>query len=227
MHNADVAQTRHAGCVVSAQTVASEGGSDAADERLLQPRRTWARMVASFIVVGLLIASVFFAVPRGVTVGSIHFVPHNWHKKSDHGTYTLQLGVSMPVYNNNWYPATISGEISVLFLDVPAGNDTINDFQVDARSQGQELHQCMDASGVPVDYALTIIQMCMLYPRKLMFTTLAHIRVATWLSKTTLPAIDTYFMVDCFDQTITEVEDPLGCGAVQPPASQPSEAVDA
>lgn len=61
-------------------------------------------MVASCFVVSILIASVFFAVPRGVTVGSIRFVPHNWHKKSDHGTYTLQLGVSMPVYNNNWYP---------------------------------------------------------------------------------------------------------------------------
>ena len=33
--------------------------------------------------------------------------------------------------------ATISGKISVLFLDVVAGADTIHDFQVDARSQGQ------------------------------------------------------------------------------------------
>jgi hypothetical protein len=78
----------------------------------------------------------------------------------------------------------------------------------------------VDASGVPVDYALAIVQMCMLYPRKLMFTTLAHIKVATWLSKTTLPAIDTYFMVNCFDQTVAEVEDPLGCGNVQPPADR-------
>lgn len=82
----------------------------------------------------------------------------------------------------------------------------------------------MDASGVPVDYALTIIQMCMLYPRKLMFTTLAHIRVATWLSKMTLPAIDTYFMVDCFDQTVVELDDPLGCGVVQPPAEYAGDA---
>lgn len=79
----------------------------------------------------------------------------------------------------------------------------------------------MDASGVPVDYALTIIQICMLYPRKLMFTTLADIHVSTWLSKTKLPSIDTYFMVDCFDQTITEIEDPLGCGAVEPPGGSP------
>lgn len=80
----------------------------------------------------------------------------------------------------------------------------------------------MDASGVPLDYALTIIQICMLYPRKLMFTTLADIRVATWISKTKLPSIDTYFMVDCFDQTVTEVEDPLGCGTVEPPAGSPT-----
>lgn len=73
------------------------------DERL-QPRRTWLWITLSGLLVSMLIAVVFVIVPRGVTVGSIAFVPHNWHKKSDHGTYTLQLGVHIPVYNANFYP---------------------------------------------------------------------------------------------------------------------------
>lgn len=85
-------------------------------------------MAVSCLVVGLLVASVFFAVPRGVTVGSLRFVPHNWHKKSDHGTYTLQLGVSMPVYNNNWYPVRCHLHMSTVcqptaFAPPPVGDN--------------------------------------------------------------------------------------------------------
>lgn len=58
----------------------------------------------------------------------------------------------------------------------------------------------MDASGVPVEYGLTIIQMCMLYPRKLMFICKADLTVKTWVAEYELPTIDTYFMVNCYDQ---------------------------
>ena len=76
------------------------------DERL-QPRRTWLWISLSGLLVSILIAFVFVLVPRGVTIGSITFVPHNWHKRSDHGTYTLQLGVHIPVYNANYYPVRL------------------------------------------------------------------------------------------------------------------------
>lgn len=64
----------------------------------------------------------------------------------------------------------------------------------------QELHFCMDASGVPLAYGLTIIQICMLYPRKLMFICKADLTVKTWVAEYQLPTIDTYFMVNCYDQ---------------------------
>lgn len=60
----------------------------------------------------------------------------------------------------------------------------------------------MDASGVPVEYGLTIIQICMLYPRKLMFICKADLRVKTWVAEYELPTIDTYFMVNCYDQAV-------------------------
>ena len=63
----------------------------------------------------------------------------------------------------------------------------------------QDAHFCMDASGVPSDYRSTIVHMCMLYPRKLMFVCRADLTATTWLGTTHLPTIDTYFTVDCFD----------------------------
>lgn len=68
----------------------------------------------------------------------------------------------------------------------------------------------MDASGVPVEYGLTIIQMCMLYPRKLMFICKADLTVRTWVAEYSLPTIDTYFMVNCYDQDgLTSQQEPL------------------
>jgi hypothetical protein len=73
----------------------------------------------------------------------------------------------------------------------------------------QELHFCMDASGVPVEYGLTIIQICMLYPRKLMFICKADLTVKTWVAEYELPTIDTYFMVNCYDQdTVSATQTP-------------------
>jgi hypothetical protein len=70
----------------------------------------------------------------------------------------------------------------------------------------------MDASGVPEDLGLTIISMCMLYPQKLMFVCRAELTSDTWLGKTVLPTIDTYFMVDCYagHQRGTETEQVCG-----------------
>ena len=78
----------------------------------------------------------------------------------------------------------------------------------------------MDASGVPVEYGLTIIQMCMLYPRKLMFICKADLTVKTWVAEYELPTIDTYFMVNCYDQegvaaTAQVPLDPI-CSSVAP-----------
>lgn len=193
------------------------------DERL-QPRRTWLWLSLSGLMVLLVVSCVFVLVPRGVTVGSITFVPHNWHKKSDHGTYTLQLGVHIPVYNSNYYPAEVYGKMKVIFYDVEAGCDNLPGLRVEPRSSssGQELHFCMDASGVSTEYGLTIIQMCMLYPRKLIFICKADLKVKTWVgAQYDLPTIDTYFMVDCYEQEglaalSASQEPPLGpvCGAM-------------
>jgi hypothetical protein len=62
----------------------------------------------------------------------------------------------------------------------------------------QDIHFCLDASGVPEDLSLTIISMCMLYPQKLMFVCKAELTSETWVGTTELPTIDTYFMVDCY-----------------------------
>jgi hypothetical protein len=67
--------------------------------------------------------------------------------------------------------------------------------------QAYELHAFdINASGVPADYRSTIIDICMLYPHRLMFVCQANLTASTWAGTTRLPTIDTYFMVDCFRQ---------------------------
>jgi hypothetical protein len=144
--------------------------------------------------------------------------------------------------------AKVYGKMQVLFLDVEAGSDELHGMTVDARTRGQvcarsslrspshtcrvpsskgwkyradvqELHFCMDASGVPVEYGLTIIQICMLYPRKLMFICKADLTVDTWLAEYKLPTIDTYFMVECYDQDIPMEPHHVSCGNTSTEAS--------
>lgn len=82
----------------------------------------------------------------------------------------------------------------------------------------------MDASGVPVEYGLTIIQICMLYPRKLMFICKADLTVKTWVAKYELPTIDTYFMVNCYDQdALTANQPPLDPICSEMPPAEDSE----
>jgi hypothetical protein len=80
----------------------------------------------------------------------------------------------------------------------------------------------MDASGVPVEYGLTIIQICMLYPRKLMFICKADLTVKTWVAEYQLPTIDTYFMVNCYDQdtALERGTPPLDPVCTEPPLAE-------
>ena len=74
-----------------------------ADARL-RPQRTAAWVSVTCALVSVLLAAVFFMVPRGVTVGTPVFVPHNWHRNRTLGTYELHLGVHVPVYNADYFP---------------------------------------------------------------------------------------------------------------------------
>jgi hypothetical protein len=86
-----------------------------ADHRL-RPQRPWLRLGVTVLAMTVTVLCVFFVVPRGSAVGSIRFVPHNWHQKSDHGTYTLQLGVHIPITNYNYYPVSYVGLASEILV---------------------------------------------------------------------------------------------------------------
>jgi hypothetical protein len=75
---------------------------DGADARL-RPPRTHVWLLGAGLVVNILVASVFFLVPRGVVVGSPVFEPHNFSRNQTSGDYSLQLGVHIPVFNANYF----------------------------------------------------------------------------------------------------------------------------
>lgn len=63
----------------------------------------------------------------------------------------------------------------------------------------QVLHVTVDASNVPERYTTTVLAMCQLYPRKLIFFFKAQLFATYMMQREALPLINTYFTVDCVD----------------------------
>jgi len=75
------------------------------------------------------------------------------------------------------------------------------------------LNVTVDASNVPTRYSVTVLEVCKLYPRQLIFFFRAALTATSLMQRETLPVINTYFTVDC---SSTPRSLPWGPPAVRP-----------
>ena len=61
----------------------------------------------------------------------------------------------------------------------------------------QALNITVDASNVPQRYSITVLEICKLYPRQLIFFFKAELTATSFMQREKLPAIVTYFTVNC------------------------------
>jgi hypothetical protein len=100
----------------------------------LQPRDT--RLTAAFLLAfALLVAgAVFVAVPRGVSVGEVAVATDRMSWNTTKGTYQLRLAVALPLFNPNYLPASVEGDLKVLFYDTVAGRAEVRPVRLGPRS---------------------------------------------------------------------------------------------
>ncbi|PNH06721.1 Transmembrane protein 106B, partial [Tetrabaena socialis] len=187
------------------------------DERL-KPRHT-ALLVSCLLVLALaLAAGVFVVVPRGVTVGSIQVRSSHMSFNTSKSTYQIILTATIPIFNPNYFPVQLSGDLVVSFYDQQAGATSLQPEQIAARAFPQVIEMDMDASSVPQQYLFTIYTQCFTFPERIIFflTGKLESRYLGWVS--TLPDIDNYFIVPCTNAP-DHHEPPPGPPKVRPPHS--------
>lgn len=81
------------------------------------------------------IVGVFFLVPRGFVISSPEV--NNDIMTSTMSAYTLVADVDIPISNENYLPAQVSGNVSMYYYDGLAGSTVLGDIQIEARSTKQ------------------------------------------------------------------------------------------
>lgn len=166
------------------------------DERL-KPRRT-KLIVGSVLLLSLLaVTSVFLLVPRGVSVGTIDVHSTKMTFNSTTKTYRIILQAEVPVYNPNYLKASVTGNLTVSFYDAEAGWGSLGPVLLAARTNPQVLSMTVDASNLPRRYTRVVYDQCFAFPRMLVFFLLGTFQTTYLGYTTTLPSVDTYFLLDC------------------------------
>eukprot|EP00193_Tetraselmis_chui_P012825 CAMPEP_0177795568 /NCGR_PEP_ID=MMETSP0491_2-20121128/26311_1 /TAXON_ID=63592 /ORGANISM="Tetraselmis chuii, Strain PLY429" /LENGTH=325 /DNA_ID=CAMNT_0019318425 /DNA_START=306 /DNA_END=1284 /DNA_ORIENTATION=+ len=162
----------------------------------LKPRRTNRDTDAVWF---MLAVGVFFLVPRGVSVGRIevHSEFMSWNKTLR--TFQLDLKADLPIVNPNYLQTNVYGSLHVLFYDAETGVGAIKNEKVPARARPHLIKVDIDASHVPSNYTLTIMEHCLgtLEPRTLIFFLKGRLHASYLFQTQHFTEIDTYFMIDC------------------------------
>eukprot|EP00192_Tetraselmis_astigmatica_P013786 CAMPEP_0117693092 /NCGR_PEP_ID=MMETSP0804-20121206/26682_1 /TAXON_ID=1074897 /ORGANISM="Tetraselmis astigmatica, Strain CCMP880" /LENGTH=341 /DNA_ID=CAMNT_0005506595 /DNA_START=62 /DNA_END=1087 /DNA_ORIENTATION=- len=166
---------------------------------LLKPRRTRLIVGALMMFALTLAIGVFFIVPRGISADriTIHSDEMSWNKTLR--TFQLGLTAEIPIINPNYWKATLHGHLHVMFFDAETGSVEIEPTVVPPRAQPYEINVKIDASNVPSNYTLTIMEHCLgtLEPQTLVFFLKGRLHASYLIQNQDLTEIDTYFMIDC------------------------------
>jgi len=114
-----------------------------------------------------------------------------------HGTYTLDLRIDIPVHNQNYFPATVSGSIGIFLFNYKGGEVVLDHEAVPSRTT-KTFTLMANASHFDSSVTTTIISRCtILKPNKLQFVLRGSFttEVLFYSRQTTL--INTYTIVDC------------------------------
>ncbi|KAF8065615.1 tmem106b [Scenedesmus sp. PABB004] len=163
----------------------------------LRPRRTRLIVSSLLLLAVSAVVGVFLAVPRGVSVGTIDVHSTRMTFNATTLTYRIILQADVPVFNPNYLSVSVAGNVSVSFFTAEAGWTDVGPVKLAPRSEPSVLELKVDASNLPRKYTAVVYTHCFNFPRRLIFF-FAGDFTATYLGVTSsLPKIDTYFMLDC------------------------------
>lgn len=163
----------------------------------LKPQHTKLIVGTLLFLTLISVCFVYFAVARGVTIGSIEVVNSTISFNTSRGTYQLVLWTQLPVYNPNYASVRVSGRINVSFYDQQAGFTVVEPVVIPARSQPEIMIVDINSSSVPHKYLFTIYTQCFTFPEKLIFFLTAELKSQYLGTTYSLPRIDNYAIVGC------------------------------
>mmetsp|Transcript_8406 Transcript_8406/g.16138 ORF Transcript_8406/g.16138 Transcript_8406/m.16138 type:complete len:334 (-) Transcript_8406:746-1747(-) len=163
----------------------------------LKPQRTRSLLVTLFIMTFFSVLSVFFLVPRGVTVGTIQVHSSRMSFNTNRSTYVIVLTATLPIYNLNYLSVLVTGTVNISFYDQQAGFTSLSPTSIPPRTFPQVVPVDVDASSVPQKYLFTIYSQCFTFPDELIFFLRGNLQVTYLRYKYNLPVIDNYFIINC------------------------------
>ncbi|EFJ44748.1 hypothetical protein VOLCADRAFT_118686 [Volvox carteri f. nagariensis] len=170
----------------------------------------------------VLAAGVFFAVPRGVTVGSIQVRSSRMSFNASKSTYQIILTATIPIFNPNYMPVQVSGSLVVSFYDQQAGVTGLDPVNVPARAFPKIITVDMDASSVPQEYVFTIYTHCTTFPMETIFFLTGKLQSKYLGGLFHIPDIDNYFIISCTSPPDRKSEPPrLPTRPAKPPRLPP------
>lgn len=159
-------------------------------------------------------SGVFVMLPRALSIGQVVVVPDAMTWDTGTSSYHVRLNVTIPVYNPNFIPYHVHGDLQVLFYDALAGKTVVEEISIPWRSFPDSIRLQMDASSVPEKYILSILSQCSTFPHVLTFflqgNLYGSVLPETSMVRSTMlgglfgpsdrhhiAEIDTYFFIDC------------------------------
>lgn len=167
------------------------------DPRLRPRLPVWLVLSLVMLFVAVILC-VFFLVPRGMGFGAAKFNVTTIYLHKTLNTYRLIMDVHLIIYNNNYVDAFLTGNVTMRFYKVNAGNSTVERVRIARRARGQEINVVVDASFVPFKYIATVMDNCGVFPHELVFFLDGQFEGHYFGQKQSL-TLDTYTFVDCPD----------------------------
>lgn len=130
---------------------------------------------------------------------------------SDSKTYELRLSMTVPIYNPNYLPVTLGGDLRTLFYTSEAGATAFAGERIPPRALPHNVTVHVNAGRLDQNFIWTVLNQCSTFPHTLIFLLEGRLDVTTRLGGTTkLPEIDTYFFVPCQNRCVA-LESILSC----------------
>lgn len=132
------------------------------DPRLRPRNPAWILLSLLLSFVGGMLV-VFFLVPRGMGIVSSRFNVTTLYLNQSDAYYKLLVKVEVPIFNDNYLDAHLSGDVTMRFYDSLAGHSFIPSTRIQKRSTSQVVTTIVDASFVPYKYISRVLNSCSRY----------------------------------------------------------------
>eukprot|EP00803_Ostreobium_quekettii_P008497 evm.model.scf_889EXC.5 EVM.evm.TU.scf_889EXC.5 scf_889EXC:33857-38088(-) len=165
------------------------------DPRLRPRNPAWIILSLALSFVGGMLV-VFFLVPRGMGIVSSGFNVTTIYLNQSDAYYKLVVKVEVPIFNDNYMDAHLSGDVTMRFYDSLAGHSFIPSTRIHKRTKGQVVTTVVDASFVPYQYISRVLNSCSMYPDDLVLFVEGRFEIHRPGHGRNL-TLDTYTVLEC------------------------------